>query len=163
MTYRFNLYNSDFTFNNLRDIKFIYDEKDNSSQNKTLTVYEKRHAHAEPKFICMIDGNNAGLALSNLLNRDNKDMLPILTNEGFYPQFIIEFVTEYKQEVYELFVGDMDDEKNQLHIIYTNKKYLLQEYNEIYKNINHVHAYMITHRMTGNISTGMEYTPLKGL
>lgn len=162
MTYRFNLYNSDFTFNNLREIKFIYDEKNNSSENKTLTVYEKHNAVSEPKFICMIDGNNAGLALSNLLNRDNRDLLPIATNHGLYPQFIIEYNPDYKNEVYELFVGDMDG-NNQLHIIYLNKEYAMREYNEIYKHVEHIHAYMITHKMTGYISTSIDYQPLKGL
>jgi hypothetical protein len=163
MSYRFNLYSHDYTFDNLRNIKYIYDEKNNSSQNKIMTVYEMRSASDEPRFICLADGSRIGLAISNIITSYTKEMLPIMNFKYLFPRYIIEYVPEYQNTVYELFVGDLEDQKKQLHVIYTNKDKAMEEYNEMYKDTEHKHAYMLTHELKHCHSLSVNYTPIKGL
>ena len=162
MEYYFNNSMDDITIPVLRELNFVYNEKGENSSYKIMHIYIKDYYNKEPTFICLANGNAIGIALSMLLSPSNMHMLPTLYNKNSYPRYIIEYHNN-NTEIHNLFVGDMDDQKKQLNILYPTEKDALKEYNEIYKYTDHKHAYIKSDRMCGYISTVYNYTPLKGV
>ena len=84
----------------IKNTQFAYTADDESSRNCTIIVYETNRYHY--KMIGMINGNRAG---RDIMSRIGYDEIPIIGRETKYKMIL---APPDVNELYELFVGDME-------------------------------------------------------